>query len=332
MHPFLIHRLEIAARFTGRLSQTRINALQAQLDARGKTGDYRTPSTMVVKLVKQYNESDVGKAHHKALANKALDSYLNPADAALPGAVQEGAKGRALDLKEELDFLASYIVSERPAARWIKGPLKTVPKAMGKTETEYAYVWSNNKDLVRGTLACESQSELDQIAQFVIRTCNNPRYAMSLMKKQEQKSVRDGGFMAAGYSGWNFAVDFKEHKFGAEIQANTFSMMYGKMSKGDFCDQLGFNVAEYEERRRRAMFPGGLSHALYDIQDARFTAPKEDKDKARNLALDYNDLCRNDARKPGIQDINNRIRSLVFKSEAAKKHWQKAVDGSGGLM
>jgi hypothetical protein len=325
MHPYLAHREEMAKKLTGRLPQSRMNLLQAQLDARGKTGDYRTPSTMVVKLVKQFNASDAGKAHHNKLATKALDSYLKPPE---PGE----SKGRAMGLNEELNFLASYITAVLPMAHWIEGPLKTVEKAMGKTEKEYDYLWSSNKDLVRGTLACESQSELSQIAALVIKVCDNKDYAMKLIKKQEQKSVRDGGQMVAGYSGWNFAVEFKEHPFAAEIQANTFSMMYGKMSKDEFCKQLKVDLAKYEDKRMKALFPGGLGHALYDIQDARFAAPQEDKVKARNLALDYHDLCRNQARKPSIQDINNRIRTITFKSEEARKHWKKAVDGSGGLM
>jgi len=225
MHAFLVHRMEVAAKLQGKLFQSRINALHGQLDARGKTGGPDVPSNLIVAQVQQYNKSEAGKAQHKDLAKKAFDSYLTaPQGSPNAGPVAKG-------LKEELDLLAGYIKTVVPMATWIKGPLKKVPKAMGKAETDYAWVWSNSKDLVRGTMACESQSVLSQIATCLVTTCTNTKeYAMSLMKKQEQRSVLDKNagtvsqaavqawetaWMAAGYSGWNFVVDFKEHKFGA---------------------------------------------------------------------------------------------------------------------
>lgn len=318
MHAYLQERLAICASLKGKLSGTRINALDGLMVNRGN--DSKLASELIVKTVRRQNASAEGQARRFATGEKALTSFLDP-----------NTKNGATSLKSTLGALAGYITDILPSARWIEAPLKTVEKAMGKTKSDYSYVWSGNKDLVRGTLACEEQSNLSQISSLVIRTCIS-EYAMSLMKRAEQKSVRDDGEMAAGYSGWNFVVDFKEHRFGAEIQANTFSMMYGKMSKADFCKQLKFDAAQYEDRRRKAMYPGGLSHALYDISDDRFDASKEDKDKALALSLDYNDLCRNLDRKPNLADINSRIRSLRFTSKNAIAHWQEAVDGSGGLM
>jgi hypothetical protein len=340
MHAYLVHRMEVAAKFKGKLFQSRINLLHGQLDARGKTGGPDLPSNLIVPQVQHYNKSVAGQKAHKDLAQKAFDSFLS----APPGSPNAGPVAKSL--KEELDLLAGYIKSVVPMATWIKGPLKKVPKAMGKAEKDYAWVWSNSKDLVRGTMACESQSVLSQIASCLVTTCVN-EYAMSLMKKQEQKSIRDKNdvavaqaaiqqwetaWMAAGYSGWNFVVDFKEHKFGAEVQANTYSMMYGKMSKEDFCSHLNVSIAQYEDRRRKAGFPGGLSHALYDIQDDRCAASKQEKDAARALAQDYNDLCRGGARKPDLRDVNNRIKSITFTSFAAIKLWRNAVAGCGGFM
>ena len=318
MHAYLVERLAICASLKGKLSGTRINALDGLLVNRGT--DSKLASELIVKTVRRQNASAEGQARRFATGEKLLTSFLEP-----------NAKHGAASLKLTLAALAGYITDNLPCARWIEAPLKTVSKAMGKTKSDYSYIWSSNKDLVRGTLACEEQGELSQISGLVIRTCVT-EYAMSLMKRQEQKSVRDGGEMSAGYSGWNFVVDFKEHRFGAEIQANTFAMMYGKMSKAEFCKQLRFNDAQYEDRRRKAMYPGGLSHALYDISDARFDASKEDKDNALALSLDYNDLCRNLDRKPNLADINSRLRSLSFKSKEAIAHWKEAVDGSGGLM
>lgn len=322
MHPFLVHRLEVADALQGKMWKSRINAFDAQFGIRARVGD---PSSDIVKQARDYNASPAAKTDREGVAKKALESYLTGPQASPKAGLL------AKDMQTELDLLAGYITAILPRANWIKGPLKKVPKAMGKTEKDYAWLFNNNKDLVRGTLACEAQSDLLQIATLVVKTCVRV-FAMSLMKKQEQKSTRDNGQMEAGYSGWNFVVDFKEHKFGAEIQANTFSMMYGKMSKADFCQQLNVSVAQYEDRRRKARFPGGLGHALYDIQDDRSKASKEDKDKARALALDYNDLCRNGDRKPTIQDINSRIRAMSFKSVFAIIHWNDAVAGCGGLM
>jgi hypothetical protein len=319
MPGYLQERLHISAALSGKLSQSRINALDGAISINHRAPVLHDPK-LIVKIVTGRNTSAEGKGQKAAIAEKALGSFLDPE-----------AKFGAVSLKKTLEAFAEYITDSLPFARWIPGPLKTIEKAMGKTVTDYSNLWHNNKDLVRGTLACENQGELSQIAALVTKTCV-AEYAMSLIKREEQKSIRDGGYMDAGYSGWNLVVDFKEHRFGAEVQANTFSMMYGKMSKPQFCNDLRFDAAQYEDRRRKAMFPGGLSHALYDIQDKRFDASTEDKSKALALALDYNDLCRNMARKPNIDDLNSRIRSMRFTSAEAIKHWQHAVDGSGGLM
>jgi len=114
---------------------------------------------------------------NRALAEKKLDSFL---------------RSEAIPLKEELDLLAAYILSKCPAsARWVAGPLKKLGKAMSKTIDDYDYAWTLNKDLVRGTIVCKTDEELKSVNALVLQTCTDV-YGMFLIKKELQRSVRDG--------------------------------------------------------------------------------------------------------------------------------------------
>ena len=56
---------------------------------------------------------------------------------------------------------------------------------------------------------------------------------------------------------------------------------------------MKFTESEYNTIQSQLMFPGGLGHGLYDIQDvARSKATMQEGDLARELCLDYNDACR----------------------------------------
>ncbi len=215
--------------------------------------------------------------------------------------------------------------------KWIPGPLKKIDKAMGKTIEDYDYAWGQNKDLVRGTLACKTNEDLRLVATSIEETCVH-QFGMFLIKHDNQKSVRDGGAMGSGYSGWNFVVQFKEHPaFGAEIQANTFDVLYGKHSKKEVLQYLDVSESEYTELQTRLRFPGGLGHALYDIQDtARSKATTAEGNWARVLALDYNDACRGNFRMCTLEQLNDRIRlgASQLTSTVARDLWHHAVEGS----
>lgn len=291
-----------------------INALESKLAVRGSIPS-DLPSTDIVTTARSNKVANAPA--NRALASEKLDSFL-------------GAK--AIPLKSELDLLAGYILSKSPGAKWVPGPLKKLGKAMSKTIDDYDYAWTLNKDLVRGTVVCKTDPELKTISALLLETCTDV-YGMFLLKKELQKSVRDGGQAKSGYSGWNFVIQFKDHEdFGVEMQANTVDMMYGKMSKNDFCEKLDKTETEYVKLQKKHKFPGALGHSLYDIQDvARSKTTPEEGNLARELCLDYNDACRGQFRSTSLEALNKRIQEFGRKltSATAKELWKHDVDGCG---
>jgi len=292
-----------------------INALESKLAVRGQI-PFGLPSTDIVTTARSIKAANAPA--NGALAKAKLDSLLS---------------AKAIPLQKELELLAGYIISKGPpGAKWIDAPLKTLDKAMSKTKEDYDYAWTLNKDLVRGTIVTNTDHDLSLIAGLMMQTCT-AQHGMFLIKKEHQKSVRDGGEVKSGYSGWNFAIQFKDHNaFGVELQANTVDMMYGKMSKKDFFEKLKVSEAAYVALQNKHKFPGGLQHALYDIQDvARSKATPEEGNLARELCLDYNDACRGQFRNTTLEDLNKRIQEFGGKLTTAKARelWTHVVDGSG---
>lgn len=273
------------------------------------------------------------QANAVKVANK--PEYEARAEAALKAFLQAtGSKG-AGGLLDELQLLADYLVTQSGpnGAKWINAPLKTVEKAMGKTGKEYGYAYALNKDLVRGTLACTTQHALNQLVLSVKATCVE-QYGMHLIKQDEQRSVRDGGRSDSGYSGWNFVVRFREHTaFGAEIQANTYDVMYGKMARADFCEQLNVSEGEYKHvYQDKLRFPGGLGHGLYDISEwTKSNATEAEGTLAAQLGLDYYDACRGKVSPIGVTILNTKLTAFGSKitSKAARDLWDHALAGSG---
>lgn len=311
---------------SGRLSPqmiNKINVLDSKLATRAKIQpELLNPRNKnVVTQIKLQKSSQVFE--NRDMATRAIKAFL---------ATSKGIS-QAAELKDELELLASYILSIAPqGAKWVPGPIKKIEKAMSKTVADYDYAWGENKDLVRGTLACRTNDDLRMIANLLMQTCTT-EFGMFLIKSDNQKSKRDGGQMPSGYSGWNFVIQFKDHRaFGAEVQANTFDLLYGKHSKKEFLDILMFTESEYHEVQNRLKFPGGLGHALYDIQDVgRSKATAEEGNLARELCLDYNDACRGQYRATTLTELNRRIHEFPksLTSAAAKDLWKHAVEGCG---
>ncbi|HEY4215525.1 MAG TPA: hypothetical protein VGM67_00220 [Gemmatimonadaceae bacterium] len=303
--------------------QARINVLNSQIATRAHIAPEQL-NTKNKMLVHQINLQKADQRFsNREQAKGALTDFLQPGRTNSP----------AHALEKELNLLGAYIVSlGPPGLRWIPGPLKKIDKAMGKTIEDYDYAWGKNKDLIRGTLACRSNEDLDQVSKMVFETCT-PNLGMGLIKQDHQQSIRDDkGGMPSGYSGWNFVVQFKEHKlFGAEVQANTFDLLYGKHSKEEVIKYLQVTPDEYAGFQTRLKFPGGLGHALYDIQDtARSKASKAEGDWAREMACNYNDACRGNFRMRSLEELNKDIKEMASRltSDVAKKLWKHAVEGS----
>src|SRR5260221_5551342 len=113
-----------------------INALESKLAVRGHISSGMQSQNIVpaVRLAKAFNEPV-----NKALASDKLDAFLS---------------SNAIPLQKELELLANYVVLKTPGAKYIPGPLKTLKKALGKTQEDYDFAWTMNKDLVRGTVVC----------------------------------------------------------------------------------------------------------------------------------------------------------------------------------
>jgi hypothetical protein len=270
--------------------QSRMNVLGSQLATRARIDpQVLTPQNkMIVRQLKLQKASQ--RFDNEVKARNALTEFL---------LVRKG-ESKAHDLKGELDVLARYLVALAAphTVTWIPGPLKKIDKAMGKTIEDYDYAWSQNKDLVRGTLRARMPHERGfgrsrRSGEADLRT--GP-WDVRDQARPPAVDPRQGGTMSSGYSGWNFVVQFKDHTmFGAEVQANTFDLLYGKHSRAEVLEFMRLSPPEYSALQSRLNFPGGLGHALYDIQDiGRSKCTKAEGDWARQLALDYNDACRGD--------------------------------------
>jgi hypothetical protein len=236
----------------------------------------------------------------------------------------------AKDKDSELQELGEY-VAFMTGTKWIPGPLKEIGGrtqdrgAFQKTVKDYFLDWSANKDLIRGTVAVEDKEDLFRVVARIDMICT-PEFGMTLVKRAEQKTKKDEG---CGYSGWNFAVVMKGSPIAGEIQANTYSMMYGKMSKTDYTKAiLGGNEAGYAQTERRMGFEGGLQHLFYEIYQSKETEQAE-KDMAATLSRAYCDLARtNESQRAGAaRGITEQVNVFhtKLKSPKAKEIWVKRV-------
>jgi hypothetical protein len=329
---------------TGRLSLDmikRINELDSHLGVRGRIAPEALAKPSPQRAIKNAQTAQLSENREKA--SNALRAFLegqgkrgnggelksDAIKAYLKGTVRRGS---AEELKFELEMFGEYCASQArlfELVRWIPGPLKKLEKAMPKTEEDYKFEWGNNKDLVRGTLACETQLGLKLVTDLMKKIVT-PEFGMSFIKKMEVIPSSDpGGNSTTGYSGWNFVIRFKDHPmFGAEVQANTYDMMYGKMAADEFCKQLLVSDSQYSEFQSRLMFPGGLGHALYDISEyVKAGTTKEESVLALKLANDYNDACRGSFRNTNLGKLNQDIMDFLGKltSGKAKELWKHSL-------
>jgi len=235
--------------------------------------------------------------------------------------------GVAHRFDKDLDELGQYI-AHKTNAKWIHAKVKKLGGptddrgAYQKTVKDYIGDWSQNKDLMRGTVACQSQEQLLGVAGRIQIICS-PEFGMTLVKLAERKWKTD----PCGYSDWNFAVVMKGCLIPAEIQANTFAMMYAKMSKDDYTERiLANNEAEYAQTESRMGFEGGLQHVFYEIWQLDKASP--DGQLAAKLSTDYCDLARtpDSRRKTKAQQIGIKAQLDTFRSKLTNKKSQDVWD------
>ncbi len=265
-------------------------------------------------------------------ARKALKKFLEAAN----------GMGGAYDMDLDIKMLGVFVASRVLGATWIDAPLKGLERAMGKTaKDDVDYEWGTNKDLVRGTLACTSQESLQEVVDLVRDLCL-PKFGMQLVKDESQCPVGDTARDAAGgevpgksttgYSGYNFGIVFREWpSFAAELQANNYDVLYGKMDQKEFCLQLQMSLPVYQAKQVTLKFPGGLGHGLYEIQDKRTVGVTPDEAKrARELSCFYYDVCRGNPRKGSVMQLNEQIMAFgpSLTTPEAIKIWKHCVNGS----
>jgi hypothetical protein len=204
---------------------------------------------------------------------------------------------RAKLVDDELAALGKCIAALCTGSEFIQGPIKTYESAIRKTLGDNKGIWTDNKDLTRCTIAHNDPGGVAQIASTVMRICQ-PIYGMKLIKEKEAKKTPTND-NPLGYSGWNFAVVFKDSKIPAEMQVNTFAMMYSKMSKDEFTKALLQNdQAKYLKREESLKFPGGLQHLLYEIVRDK-QATEAEREAAREFGIWYTNLPRlSEAERP----------------------------------
>jgi hypothetical protein len=197
---------------------------------------------------------------------------------------------RAQEVDTALLNLGRCIEALCPGSTFIPGPLKTYESAMRKTLGDNKGIWTDNKDLARCTIAHDDTTGVALIASTVLRICQ-PIHGMKLIKEKEAKRTPTND-NPLGYSGWNFAVVFKDSKIPAEMQVNTYAMMYSKMSKEEYTRALlGNDKAKYVVREKALNFPGGLQHLLYEIvRDKQST--EAEREAAREFGIWYTNLPR----------------------------------------
>jgi hypothetical protein len=231
------------------------------------------------------------------------------------------------DLRELGEYIACMT-----GTTWIHGPIKLTgwigPEDRGaynKTVKDNLLDWSKNKDLMRGTVACKTQEQLPGVVARIDIICSL-QFGMKLEKRVEQKAKKDEG---CGYSGWNFAVVMKGCSIPGEIQANTYAMMYAKMSQDDYIAAiLKGNAAEYTNTAHKMGFEGGLQHLFYEIYQ-QIGENSDDGKLAAALSREYCDLARMPesdmgTAAPGItRQIN--VFHTKLRTAKAKEIWAKRI-------
>jgi hypothetical protein len=232
---------------------------------------------------------------------------------------------------EELEFeeLGKYLAWEATQytvapVKWIQGPRKGLRRAYEKTFKDYAFNASQNKDWVRGTVAVKSQFDLERAVKVITETIvwTNGFTLPKASYVPAYEELPDKTVNACGYSGWNGAITISGHRYWAEIQANTFSMLYGKMPKKDFMKCVGYDDSEYKALQKQIGIQGGLHHAMYEIY--RTEPDSLEGMAAASLSRDYCAYCRKDDRdrslaKPLTEQIVAFGKMLADSDNAAAK-------------
>ena len=139
------------------------------------------------------------------------------------------------------------------------GPTKGEARARKKTAWDYGGDFLDLKDVVRMTIIAQNKNDLGRVRQALVTYCmpsNSNGYGV--IKNAETLPIHD----PCGYSGLNFVAKLPNGQSG-EIQVNFHNIMFGKMSKENFCTDIG----AYLHNRIAAShgIEPGMGHGLYEI-------------------------------------------------------------------
>ncbi len=155
---------------------------------------------------------------------------------------------------------------------FVPGPLKTMSRLMGKLmdfsgemkdgkhERGYEGDYSRVKDEVRLTLVGIDSTKYMIACDVMKSIVSNPAYGMSFIKNVTKDPALDD----CGYSDTNMVIKLPNGEPG-EVQVNSKAVLFGKMSKREFCQQIGVSGGDYWILGKKYGVEGGLGHPLYEI-------------------------------------------------------------------
>jgi hypothetical protein len=220
---------------------------------------------------------------------------------------------------KELQDLGKFVMNSMNNVQFIQGPLKGIERLEFKTRNDYGGLYGENKDIVRGTIACESPADLHQVVALLQKTCT-PEYGMAINGGQPKIKVA-GEYL--GYTDTTFIVIFKGLALGGELQCNTKALLYAKMSKDSYIRNIGCSVDEYVRLSKQFGAKGGLGHVFYNIHRAA-ESPEADKSEAAALSAKYYSLINNRRGHEIVQDLKEFGDKL--QSTKNKKEWSDAYN------
>lgn len=269
----------------------------AQLDARAFAND---PFKAQFEADKErWKQNAVQKAVPEGGRQKTLSAVLRQKQQLAADVSRSYAEHKRAGGTEDALFELGRYVAFRTGTIFVKGPLKSWGRLLDKLldfsvkygddnttvlDRGYAGDIGKVKDVVRLTLVGENQTKYGLARALVRSVISSSGTGMKIIKDVTRNPAQD----PCGYSDTNIVVMLQNGQPG-EIQVNNRAILYGKMSKKDFCEQLGVSAARYFILGRSYGVEGGLGHALYEISQ------KDTGDRgtdAKKLAKRYYGLLR----------------------------------------
>lgn len=168
------------------------------------------------------------------------------------------------------------------------------------------------RDICRGTIVCLNNdvylNMATQIRSYIFVLQNHHGWGKTLEVKLHNEI--DSG--SCGYSDMNVTLQLPTLQK-VELQINVKSIMYGKMGKGAFQNEvIRSHPDEYASLRNTYQVPGGCGHILYEMY--KEAVGKEEKAFIENVSRNYYNLMRGKGNAidvaGGLEAVNKNYKSL----------------------